>query len=140
MGSPDSLRLLLYRTKEACSWLNKEENLRLWVDGLIFTEHVRKPSQVSAYHYGIMDMGIRLPSLCSLTAAHYISHQIHIKVTYVIPRKNEIHLTEIKSGNVQMSRKCEHKPEERRETPGSEPLLKYGECWVKKAHRQRARL
>lgn len=44
----------------------------LWVDSLICTEHATKPSQVLVYHYEIIG-GIRLPSLCSLTMAHYAS-------------------------------------------------------------------
>lgn len=43
-----------------------------------------------------------------------ISSQIHIKVTYVIPRNNAIHLTETKSGNVgTRARNDEEKKEDR---------------------------
>lgn len=58
----------------------------LWADILI-CEHITKPIQVLAYYYETTVEGIWLPSLCSLTMVHYISHQIHIEVTYVVPRK-----------------------------------------------------
>ena len=87
----------------------------MWVDSLICMNIQQNPAKcwhiimkssggiVMVAKFMLFDNG----TLC-------ISSQIHIKATYVIPRKNAIHLTETESGNVSQKR-GEKKKERQRE-------------------------